>query len=145
MTVLTTLLEHIQMRAVSMIEETHIELQELTLIVNPPYLRALCLILRDEPEFLFHQLIDVCGIDYLHYGRADWQTDTATSIGFSRGVERGIEQDTRAKPYRFAVVYHLLSLEHNMRVRLRVPIHADNTQLMIDSVSSLWRAANWFE
>jgi NADH-quinone oxidoreductase subunit C len=87
----------------------------------------------------------VCGIDYLHYGYADWETEKATVNGFSRGVEFGIEHDSTSS-YRFAIVYHLLSLQHNQRVRLRVPIHSDqHAPLMIDSVCSIWPSANWFE
>ena len=43
--------------------------------------------------FSFDQLIDLCGVDYLYYGEYDWETDSATENGFSRGVER---QEARA-------------------------------------------------
>lgn len=129
----------------TMIEESIMMHDELTLVVIPSQLRALALLLRDNKAFCFEQLIDVCGVDYLHYGKSDWQTNTATASGFSRGVEALAEHDVSPFAYRFAVVYHLLSLTHNIRLRLRVPVYEENAQLMIDSVNDIWPAANWFE
>jgi branched-chain amino acid transport system ATP-binding protein len=43
--------------------------------------------LRDEAAFRFEQLIDVCGVDYLAYGEAEWATDETTTTGFSRAVD----------------------------------------------------------
>jgi NADH-quinone oxidoreductase subunit C len=101
------------------------------------------LTLRDNKPFCFDQLIDLCGVDYLYYGDYDWKTESATENGFSRGVER---QETRAwdmdKP-RFAVVYHLLSTSKNQR--LRVKVFTDAAHLIVPSVHTIWKGANWFE
>jgi NADH-quinone oxidoreductase subunit C len=51
----------------------------------PTDLVATCRALRDEPEWRFEQLIDLTGVDYLDYGRVEWNTETATASGFSRG------------------------------------------------------------
>ncbi len=117
---------------------------ELTLVVKPDSLLDLCQFLRDEPEFAFNQLVDVCGVDYLHYGLDDWATQSTTETGFGRGVLAKPEREASAKANRFAVVYHLLSLTHNQRVRLRVNL-ADEHELIVDSVMSVWPSANWFE
>ena len=99
--------------------------------------------LRDHHSFAFDQLIDLCAVDYLLYGVYDWETNSASEHGFSRGVER---QETKAcvldKP-RFAVVYHLLST--TMNHRLRVKVFIDETKLMVPSVHDIWKGANWFE
>ncbi|MBF2760103.1 MAG: NADH-quinone oxidoreductase subunit C [Ectothiorhodospiraceae bacterium AqS1] len=59
----------------------------ITLTVAPDRLLSLCLRLRDEEDFRFAQLIDLCGVDYSEYGRTDWKTsESATSQGFSRAV-----------------------------------------------------------
>ena len=58
---------------------------ELTFEVAPAALRAVCGMLRDDPEYRFEQLIDLCGVDYSLYGQDEWNTDTATFRGFSRG------------------------------------------------------------
>jgi len=99
--------------------------------------------LRDHPAFSFDQLIDLCAVDYLLYGLYDWETDSASENGFSRGVER---QESKAyvweKP-RFAVVYHLLSTTINQRLRLKVFV--DEEKLVVPSVHEIWKGANWFE
>src|SRR3990167_3929919 len=146
----------IQSRYSAWISTADIAFGELTLHVKKEYLVSLCKSLRDEAEFDFKLLIDVCGVDYLHYGISDWQTDSATETGFSRGVIPSPQSPLEAcgdkpsqkiggiKPSRFAVVYHLLSLTHNHRLRLTVAI-PDESELMIDSVMDVWPAANWYE
>lgn len=117
---------------------------ELTLEIDSYYLREICLILRDKPKYAFQMLMDVCAVDYLHYGHADWATASTTATGFGRGVERAIESTEKAaQPARFAVVYHLLSLENNHRIRLRAFV--GHEQPSIDSVTDIWPAANWYE
>ncbi len=69
-------------------------LGELTLEVAPEHLHSICLALRDESDFKFEQLIDVCGVDYLHYGLAEWETEEATLTGYSRGVDSVSHQQT---------------------------------------------------
>src|SRR5437868_11810080 len=49
-------------------------------------LLEICRELRDAPELAFEQLVDLCGIDYLDYGREEWNTLGSTATGFSRGV-----------------------------------------------------------
>ncbi len=58
---------------------------ELTFEVVPDAIVEVCTALRDEAQWSFEQLIDLCGVDYLQYGRDEWNTETATSSGFSRG------------------------------------------------------------
>lgn len=99
--------------------------------------------LRDNPTFDFNQLIDLCAVDYLYYGEYDWKTEVATESGFSRGVEA---QESRAFTWdrpRFSVVYHLLSTTHNWR--LRVKVFLEESHLILPSVHTLWKSANWFE
>lgn len=126
------------------ITETVIAYDQLTVVVKPEHLTDLCLLLRDKPEFAFNQLMDVCGVDYLHYGLDDWQTESSTLEGFSRGVTSTLIRVEAAKANRFAVVYHLLSLTHNHRLRLRVNL-PDAGEVIVDSVIAIWPAANWFE
>ena len=144
MTDVSTLLTQIQSHIPDGIATAKIALDELTLEIEPAKLLTICRELRDVPDFDFKCLIDVCGIDYLHYGQDDWQTNSATVTGFSRGVLAKMEQENPGKPNRFAVVYHLLSLSKNQRIRLRVNI-PDEQELMVDSVMDIWPAANWFE
>ena len=108
-------------------------------------------ILRDDRALRFEMLMDICGVDYLSYGRAEWDTASATSTGFSRGVHQeqtaGTDKiaNTQYRPEsRFAIVYHLLSVTHNHRVRLKI-FCADEDRPMVDSVISIWSSAGWYE
>ncbi len=115
-------------------------------------LLAVATALRDEPAFRFTELVDLCGIDYLGYGQTEWDTETISSTGFSRGVEgqavgrfnwaeRPREVD---QPRRFASVVHLLSIASNCRLRLRVFCDDDDFP-MLPSLTSIWPGVNWFE
>ena len=108
--------------------------------------------LRDEPEFRFEQLTDVCGVDYLSHGDAEWDTSNVSSEGFSRGVEGegngrfSWENRPRGKgpDRRFAAVVHLLSVHYNRRLRLRC-FALDNSLPVVPSLVELYPVANWFE
>lgn len=97
-------------------------LGELTLEIGRTEIRRVCRILRDDPLFDFAQLIDLCGVDYLDYRR---------------------EAPNPWSGPRYAVVYHLLSLRHNRRLRLRC--YLDDELPRIDSVVEVWSSADWFE
>lgn len=144
MTDVNILSQQVTERFADLIHDVKVALGELTIQVSPANLHQFCLILRDDPDFRFDCLLDVCGVDYLHYGVDDWQTDSATETGFSRGVSLSPEVVTPKKAYRFGVVYHLLSLKLNHRVRVRVVI-PDEHDAIVDSVVDIWPSANWFE
>ena len=127
--------------------------QEVTIEVAATDLIDVCTTLRDDSQFAFEQLIDVCGVDYSEYGKVEWQTDASSSTGFSRGVEPSagarlrfgdepVKQDN-TRP-RFAAVYHLMSLANNQRLRIRVYCE-DEVMPVVPSVIEIWPAANWFE
>lgn len=122
---------------------TSIAHDEITVECEAATLKAILYQLRDSSGFSFDQLMDLCAVDYLHYGEYDWETDEATERGFSRAVE---SQESKAfaqdKP-RFAVVYHLLSTRLNHR--LRVKVFLDASHVIIPSVHEIWKGANWFE
>lgn len=95
-------------------------LDEVTIVVKPEQLPAAATTLRDAPELKFEQLTDLCGVDYRDYGEGGWSGP------------------------RFAVVYHLLSIAHNRRVRMRV-FATDDEPPVVDSVIGVWPSANWYE
>lgn len=117
---------------------------EVTLEVELSAVSEVCFALRTEAEFGFDQLIDLCGVDYLHYGLDEWKTEQASSNGFSRGVTPLQEQRSTLKPARFAVVLHLLSISNNQRLRVRY-FAADEAMPLVPSVEPIWNAANWYE
>jgi NADH-quinone oxidoreductase subunit C len=124
---------------------------EITLDVAAAEWLAAAQALRDE--FGFEQCVDVSGVDYLSYGSDEWDTDVS-SEGFSRGVEgKGAGRfawgeapngAANSPERRFAAVAHLLSCQHNQRVRLRT--FAENDDLpVVASLTSVWPGTNWFE
>jgi len=112
--------------------------------VDAANLLTVCRTLRDAPELKFEMLMDVAGVDYLHYGLDEWQTQSATRSGFSRGrVARNDLPDPNMAG-RYGVTYNLLSITNNQRLRLRVKC-PDTQEPVVDSVNGIWASANWFE
>ncbi len=119
-----------------------IAFDELTIDVATDELLTVCTALRDE--FDFEELIDLCGVDYSTYKQVEWKTKGASSTGFSRGINPILDEVGQGDPdKRFAVVYHLISLKHNARIRVRS--FAKGTTPIIDSVVTIWNGCNWFE
>lgn len=127
-----------------------VENDELSFEVDADDFLQAALELRDNPATSFEQLIDVCGVDYLAYGQDEWETGGS---GFSRGVSQAsvgrmsfgdetpaYESDTP----RFASVYQLLSLQHNVRARIKV-FAKDNEFPVVPSVTPVWSSAEWAE
>ncbi len=98
--------------------------------------------LRDEPALAFEMLMDLCGVDYLDYGQDEWTTASATHTGYSRGVIP--DSDTGRRALRFAVVVNLLSVTHNLRLRLRI-FCPDDERPIVPTLTSVWASADWFE
>jgi len=114
---------------------------EVTIHVEAEQIIPVCTALRDE--FAFTQLIDLCGVDYSAYGNSGWETKQATEHGFSRAREAFSQIDNVDEGFRYAVVYHLLSVKYNNRLRLKVDLIAETP--IIDSVTSIWYSADWYE
>jgi NADH-quinone oxidoreductase subunit C len=150
MTQVTTLAHQVQETFAGKLILHEVTHGELTIEVAPADSHAILQQLRDLPDFDFAQLIDVCGVDYLAYGKTEWKTDEATATGYSRAVTGQIVNEDSfdnldvADPHRrFAVVYHLLSL--NLNHRIRVKTYLSDEPPMLDSVVDIWPAANWYE
>lgn len=118
--------------------------RELTYEVSREDLLNVAAELRDDAAFSFEQLLDVCAVDYLNYGKGEWVTEDSTSSGFARGVARALLDAVPNHERRFAVVYHLISLANNIRLRLKVYCSGDATPV-VPSVNDIWNSANWFE
>jgi len=113
------LAELVQSRFEKIGGSSKVALDEVTLEIPREQLLETCRALRDEDGFSFEELIDLCAVDYSDFGAGSWN-----------GA-------------RFAVVYHLLSIKNNQRLRLRVFLH--DQQPLVDSVVDIWATANWFE
>lgn len=117
---------------------------------KPSAWRSVCEQLKIAADARFEVLVDLCGVDYLHYGLTEWSTADSTAAGFSRGVESPLherevaldaEDDVRTP--RFAVVAQLLSVALNQR--LRVCVRLAGPAPVLPSLVSVWASANWYE
>jgi NADH-quinone oxidoreductase subunit C len=95
-------------------------LGELTVVVKAVDMLPVLTLMRDAEELRFAQMVDLCGVDYSEYGDGAWEGK------------------------RFAAVYHLLSVVHNRRLRVRIFAEDDDFPVL-DSVADIWSGANWFE
>jgi NADH-quinone oxidoreductase subunit C len=149
------LAEQLKQRFGDRLRSVTVAVGEVTVEVAPENLLAVATALRDEAAFAFEMLIDLCGVDYASYGKDEWTTEASSTSGFSRGVEAWTEGRLTAitedlvveKPWaaqRFAVVYHLLSLARNRRLRLRVYAPEDALPV-VPSVITVWNSADWYE
>jgi NADH-quinone oxidoreductase subunit C len=142
MTKIETLVERLNQEFPDL-QSLTVQYQEVTIECSAKALCSLMLQLRDQSDFSFDQLIDVCGVDYLHYGQYDWETESATERGFSRAVEPVKSEGGVFNKPRFAAVYHLLSTSKNHRLRVRVFL--EEAHLVVPSLHAIWKSANWFE
>lgn len=131
-----------------------VALDEITIEVAATHWQEAAKRLATAPETHFDQCVDLCGIDYLEYGRQEWAGEESVSYaGYSRGVEPAsnarlkfgdeMPSGNQDRP-RFAVVAHLLSYKHNWRVRVRIPC-VDAELPTVPSVVAVWPVVNWFE
>jgi len=109
---LSELAAHIESRMPDAVRSWQIRVGELTLLAERDHIVPLLRFLRDDQQCNFETFIDVCGVDY---------------------PERS---------ERFEVVYHLLSMRMNHRIRVRI---RTDEETAVPSVVSLWPVANWFE
>jgi NADH-quinone oxidoreductase subunit C len=117
---LIQLQSHVERALGARVQSITLALNEVTVVLSADTYLEAALILRDDPALGFEQLIDLCGIDYQDY------------------------QDGSYSGPRFAVVTHLLSVKHNLRLRLRV-FAPDDSYPLVSSLTSVWASANWFE
>jgi NADH-quinone oxidoreductase subunit C len=117
---LIQLQSHVERALGARVQSITLALNELTVVLREDTYLESALILRDDPALGFEQLIDLCGVDYQDY------------------------LDGSYSGPRFAVVTHLLSVKHNLRLRLRV-FAPDDSYPLVSSLTSVWASANWFE
>ena len=111
-TALDTVSEQVAASLGSALAQRSVAFGELTITVAREQIVAALTKLRDDPALLFENLIDICGVDY------------------------------PARIERFEVVYHLLSLRKNLRIRVKV---STDESTPVPSAIPVYPGANWFE
>ena len=117
---LETLSQNLQSHFGDKLKSLKLALGEVTIEVGADDYLSTMTALRDEPKFGFEELIDLCGVDYSTYGDGTWEGR------------------------RFAAVSHLLSIQNNWRLRVRV-FAEDDEFPSVASVTGVWKSVNWFE
>jgi len=146
--VLQTLKSHLDASLGAKLDKQSIAFSELTVEVLPENYLEVAQFLRDDEICSFDQLVDLCGVDYLTYGQAEWDTGGSS---FTRGVKRDFsfdadeaEETPEFEGKRFAVVSHLLSVKNNQRIRLKVYCD-DNEFPRVATLTEIWNSSNWYE
>ncbi len=127
-------------------------LGELTVVIKAAGMLDTLTRLRDTAGF--EQMIDLCGVDYSAYGGDAWEgrrfsSDVthetglvSTEVGQAGIAPNGASSQTCKA--RFAIVYHLMSVKHNARLRVRIFAEEDDFPVL-ESVTDIWSSANWYE
>lgn len=134
-------------------DSIRVDIDLVVIDVSSDQLLVVCQKLHDDPALSFKQMSDLAGIDYATYGVAEWSTDTGSMASFSRAVntastgsltfDNALDLPASDQP-RFWVAYHLLSLDHNVRVRVRCAA-PDDAMPVLPSVTAVWNNADWYE
>lgn len=108
-------------------------LDEITVELPHEKWSTVCTQLRTHPDLLFETCVDLCGIDYLNWD------DGPQSLSEQEEVQK-----ERERRKRFGIVIHLLSLEHNWRLRVRTYAPNDDFPTVM-SLCNCWPSVGWFE
>ena len=127
----------------------YVESDMITLTVDKLNLRRVLKTLKETKDLAFNQLIDLCAVDLIEYGQSEWETKETTSQGYNRGINPQshsridfVTEDVNQE-YKLCVVYHLLSIKHNMRIRVKCNL--SNESLIVPSVTDIFASADWYE
>lgn len=120
-------------KLVSLVEK----LGELTVVVRAQDMLDVLTRMRDDKTLRFEQLIDLCGVDYSAYG-------SDISEGGAYFPSEMSPPSSSQHSHRFAVVYNLLSVTKNVRIRVRIFAEEDEFPILA-SVIDIWPCANWYE
>ena len=129
----------------------YIESDMTTVLVEKNHLIKVLTKLKETKLFKFTQLVDLCAVDYIEYGKSEWETKNSTSTGYNRGINPqshgrikfGDITDNKKSQDRFCIVYHLLSIKHNSRMRVKV--YLDDQDMILPSTVGIWAVADWYE
>jgi NADH-quinone oxidoreductase subunit C len=127
----------------------YVESDMICLTVDKLNLKKVLKTLKETKGLEFNQLIDLCAVDLIEYGESEWETKETTNKGYNRGINPQshsridfVSEDDN-KEYKLCVVYHLLSISQN--IRIRVKCNLSDESLIIPSVTDIFASADWYE
>jgi NADH-quinone oxidoreductase subunit C len=146
---MTPLAETVQQRFPQHVTATHRFRGQETVLIKREGVREIARFLRDDPSMRFDFLMDLTCVDYLRFGASQSSAPTLatpsplpyymTPKPVTETWTRGVLDDE----FRFDVVYHFYSSPHRHRLRVKVPVTSADP--VVDSLTGLWHAADWFE
>ena len=117
-----------------------------TVVVRPEFLLEIARFLKEDPALLMNLLVDVTAVDYSAFGKGPAPAFFASSGVAVKPSSQIQDEDPWPGPpekTRFTVVYHFYSIQHKHRLRLVIPV--EETEAALDSLTTLWAAADWLE
>ena len=142
----TSLIEAVRKHFPQAVSASHTFRGDATLILRPEFLLEVARFLKEDPEMRMNYLMDLTAVDYSAFGKRPTPAFFASSgVAVSPSSEIPDENPWPGPPgeARFAVVYHFFSVAHKHRLRLVIPVEEAAPE--VDSLASLWPAANWLE
>jgi NADH-quinone oxidoreductase subunit C len=143
---MSVLIELVRERFPHAVLASHAYRGDQTVVLRRDSLLEIARFLKDDPALEMNFLVDVTAVDYSEFGKMPAPAFFASSGVSVRPGSHIPDEDPWPGPSvtsRFAVVYHFYSVSHKHRLRLAVPV--EETDAQVDSLSSLWPAANWLE
>lgn len=110
-------------------------------------------VLQANDKLKFEILVDIVAIDYSDYGISEWNSKNANNKGYSRGIKKDssgrytystVKKHHNQPKKRFAVIYNLLSISSNERLKVKFYCESDSNP-SIPSAVTIWSSANWYE
>ena len=140
------LIEIVKDRFSDAVSATHTYRGDETVVLHRESLLEVARFLKQDPSLEMNFLMDLTAVDYSTFGKSPSPAFFASSGVRVRPSAQIPDEDPWPGPpgqARFAVVYHFYSVKHKHRLRLVVPLEADDAEL--DSLTTLWAGANWLE
>ena len=142
----TELTDAVRDRFSEAVSASHTFRDDTTLVLKGEFLVEVARFLKEDPALRMNFLMDLTAVDYSAFGKGPAPAFFASSGVSVRPSSQIPDEDPWPGPpgtERFVVVYHFFSLEHKHRLRLVVPVAEAEPE--VDSLVSLWAAANWLE
>jgi len=140
------LIESVTDRFPDAVSASHAYRGDQTVVVRPEFLLEIARFLKEDPALLMNLLVDVTAVDYSAFGKGPAPAFFASSGVAVKPSSQIPDEDPWPGPpekTRFTVVYHFYSIQHKHRLRLVIPV--EETEAALDSLTTLWAAADWLE
>ena len=142
----SVLIESVTDRFPDAVSASHAYRGDQTVVVRPEFLLEIARFLKEDPALQMNLLVDVTAVDYSAFGKGPAPAFFASSGVAVKPSSQIPDEDPWPGPpekTRFTVVYHFYSIQHKHRLRLVIPI--EETEAALDSLTTLWAAADWLE